>query len=180
MAFKNDISVIGKYKSFAPTKIKNTISIEADKRFRLMQLVNDETIFTGKYWTTNSVALAWYQGHLHLFQWRGNLGWFPLTQIGEEQENGAMLYYFAPGNNHEIWNTHDDLPFKMHFFMRSLEWTEHEQRVIDQVVSQNADVQLNIEADKGKLHPTIHNGHIVVVMSYAEFTLRSDQEWMML
>ncbi|CAD6502788.1 BgTH12-05378 [Blumeria graminis f. sp. triticale] len=151
LALKYGLTVVGKYKNLFPTNNEKGITIDADKQFHLWELVNDGVAFRGRNWSTNSVALAWYQGQPHLFQWREEHGWLPLTLIGAEHQNAAMLYYYVLGDNHEIWNTHNHLSTKIKNILKSAQWQEHEKRVISQVVSGSRHSHLNLETVQGRL-----------------------------
>ncbi|CAD6502773.1 BgTH12-05363 [Blumeria graminis f. sp. triticale] len=162
MALHYGITVVGKYQNFVPTKKerKKDLSINADKQFKISELVQDRFVFRGKNWSVNSVALAWYHGHPHLFQWKDDHGWLPLTRISQEHEYGALLFYYVLGNDHEIWNSRNSLSTEINSILESVQWQEHEKHIIDLVVSGSAEVPLKVVDDLGKLKPTAPFGLI--------------------
>ncbi|CCU82327.1 CSEP0453 putative effector protein [Blumeria hordei DH14] len=92
LAFKGIIAVDGPYKAFAPRMADQPIVVTQDQPIDMSSLVPNGEMLGEIRTDFEQNALAWYQGHLHLF--KQNLEtreWTPVTLIGSEMETGSLI-----------------------------------------------------------------------------------------
>ncbi|CAD6501942.1 BgTH12-02187 [Blumeria graminis f. sp. triticale] len=93
LAFTRYISFVEDYSCLNPSKEMERIKIKADAAIDMGQVVFDSKILKipgpqGKEW-----GLAWYQYHIHVFEFDNSRNlWFPITIIGNEWNNGKAIY----------------------------------------------------------------------------------------
>lgn len=93
LAFQNKISVVGHHSKFAPQYFcESCIRVDADSAFQMRNLISDDQFFLPEKTSPQLSALAWYQGHLHVFvrSLSGNL-WRPITTLGREERNADEI-----------------------------------------------------------------------------------------
>ncbi|SZF06111.1 unnamed protein product [Blumeria hordei] len=120
LAYTGSVLVIGDYQHFFPRRESRALRpIIVSERFSLDQLIENGQIFRRTDWDKESIALAWYQGYLHLFEARLN-GWYPLTKTGLESQNGRMILMYMLGTDLEIWNSYGRLSTRINNQLRKL------------------------------------------------------------
>ncbi|CCU83256.1 putative effector protein [Blumeria hordei DH14] len=76
---------------------------------KLSSLLLNGELIEGKKTAFGQEALAWYQGHLHLFKRNGKRNaWMPVTTIGHENNNGWLITNFINATFPEIFNDWKD------------------------------------------------------------------------
>ncbi|SZF06377.1 unnamed protein product [Blumeria hordei] len=93
LAYQNKISVVGDHNKFAPQNFcESCIRVNADSAFQMRNLISDDQFFLPEKTSPQPSALAWYQGHLHVFvqSLSGNL-WRPITKLGREERNAHEI-----------------------------------------------------------------------------------------
>ncbi|CCU76079.1 putative effector protein [Blumeria hordei DH14] len=109
LAFSGIIAVDGEYRKYAPPKADQPVVVTLDQPMELRSLLLNGELIKGKETVFGQEALAWYQGHLHLF--KRNIrrdAWLPVTTIGYESDNGWLIYNFINVNFPEIFNSWKD------------------------------------------------------------------------
>ncbi|CCU82395.1 putative effector protein [Blumeria hordei DH14] len=97
------IAVDGVYIKYAPPKAEQPIVVTLDKPIELRSLILNGELLEAKKTVSGQAALAWYQGHLHLFKRNRNSdAWMPVTTIGHENYNGWLITNFIEANYPEI------------------------------------------------------------------------------
>ena len=92
LAFKGIIAVDGPYKAFAPRMADQLIVVTHDQPLDMSSLFLNGETFARSGTELEQNALAWYQGHLHLFKQNLKTSeWTPVTQIGSEVNNGPLI-----------------------------------------------------------------------------------------
>ncbi|SZF02866.1 unnamed protein product [Blumeria hordei] len=108
LAFSGMIAVDGQYRNYAPPKADQPVVVTLDEPMKLRSLLLNGELIKGTKTTFGQEALAWYQGHLHLFKRNSNSNaWMPVTTIGHENYNGWLIVNFINANFPEInksWN----------------------------------------------------------------------------
>ncbi|CCU76078.1 putative effector protein [Blumeria hordei DH14] len=109
LAFSGIIAVDGDYRKYAPPKADQPVIVTMDKPMELRSLLLNGELIKGTKTTFGLEALAWYQGHLHLFKRnRNGNAWLPVTTIGQENYNGWLISKFINANFPEIFNSWKD------------------------------------------------------------------------
>ncbi|CCU82856.1 putative Bgh-specific protein [Blumeria hordei DH14] len=103
MAFKGMIGVEGKYACFAPPLRSHTVKINADIPLKIEQFLAGAQLLKGRKANSDTQAMVWFQGNLHLLrQTKSNTNghnlWIPITSIGKESTNGALIMNFIYDN----------------------------------------------------------------------------------
>ncbi|CAD6500692.1 BgTH12-06400 [Blumeria graminis f. sp. triticale] len=89
---KGIIAVDGPYKAFVPRIADQTIVVTHDQPMDMKSLVLNGEIFARSSTGLEQNALAWYQGHLHLFKQNMETNqWSPVTLVGSEVRNGSLI-----------------------------------------------------------------------------------------
>ncbi|CCU82335.1 CSEP0455 putative effector protein [Blumeria hordei DH14] len=92
LAFTGIIAVDGPYKAFAPQKADQPIVVTQDQPLDMSSLFLNGEIFARSATELEQNALAWYQGHLHLFKQNLRTNeWTPVTLIGSEVKTGSLI-----------------------------------------------------------------------------------------
>ncbi|SZF06332.1 unnamed protein product [Blumeria hordei] len=92
LAFTGIIAVDGPYKAFAPQKADQPIVVTQDQPLDMRFLFLNGEIFAKSGTELEQNALAWYQGHLHLFKQNLKTNeWTPVTLIGSEVKTGTLI-----------------------------------------------------------------------------------------
>ncbi|SZF03583.1 unnamed protein product [Blumeria hordei] len=99
LAFLNHISVVGKFKGFVPPALGDRISVTADQLVPMEKLALKGLVYRPIERPNTSQVLAWYYGHLHLFEmdYRTRL-WYPLTNLRFDGKNGAIIAKYLEQN----------------------------------------------------------------------------------
>ncbi|SZF02872.1 unnamed protein product [Blumeria hordei] len=106
LAFSGIIAVDGDYRKYAPPKADQPVVVTMDKAMELRSLLLNGELIKGTKTTFGQEALAWYQGHLHLFKRnRNGKAWLPVTTIGQENYNSWLIAKFINANFPDIFNT---------------------------------------------------------------------------
>ncbi|VDB85971.1 BgtE-10012 [Blumeria graminis f. sp. tritici] len=103
MAFKGMIGVEGKYACFAPPIQSHTVKINADIPLKIEQFLAGAQLLKGSKANSDTQAMVWFQGNLHLLRQtrsdtNGQNLWIPITSIGKESTNGALIMNFIYDN----------------------------------------------------------------------------------
>ncbi|EPQ65757.1 BgtAc-30664 [Blumeria graminis f. sp. tritici] len=109
LAFEGVLDVQGSYRNFVPPTRKTSLSIDINKPFQLSDLVYQGQVYTGSDWQHNQRALAWYEGHLHIFKNTKRGSWLPFTDLGSERKNGDLIYKHMLQNHLSFSRTHNEL-----------------------------------------------------------------------
>ncbi|CCU76070.1 putative effector protein [Blumeria hordei DH14] len=124
LAFSGIIAVDGEYRKYAPPKADQPVVVTLDRPMKLKSLLLNGALIEGKETIFGQEALAWYQGHLHLFKRNRNSdAWLPATTIGHENYNGWLIAYFIEANFPEIikkWEYYYDNCAKYRVLLRKL------------------------------------------------------------
>ncbi|VDB93593.1 Bgt-20263 [Blumeria graminis f. sp. tritici] len=160
LAYTGSISVIGNYQHFYPRREHRAQTpIIIDEKFSLSQLADNGQIFRRTDWDDTSVALAWYQGYLHLFK-SGPNGWYPLTKIGHEEENGPFILMYMLGINPNVWDSDHHLSLRINNKLSELkdarEFKHYYHRQWDTAYPHKLGKQLNL----AKLQASVPRGTI--------------------
>ncbi|VDB93117.1 BgtA-20524 [Blumeria graminis f. sp. tritici] len=95
LAYQGIFAVDGKYKEFFPPDKKQPDILTINGSMQMKSLVANGEFFLGQMTVFGQEALAWYQGHLHLFKRNSKTAaWFPVTVIGSESNNGWIITNF--------------------------------------------------------------------------------------
>ncbi|CCU76069.1 putative effector protein [Blumeria hordei DH14] len=106
LAFSGIIAVDGVYRKYAPPKADQPVVVTLDKPMELRSLLLNGALIKATKTVFGQEALAWYQGHLHLFKRnRKSHAWLPVTTIGHENNNGWLIAKFIEANFPEIINS---------------------------------------------------------------------------
>ncbi|CCU76068.1 putative effector protein [Blumeria hordei DH14] len=109
LAFSGIIAVDGEYRKYAPPKADQPIVVTLDQPMKLRSLLLNGELIKGTKTAFGQEALAWYQGHLHLFKRNGNSdAWLPVTTIGHENYNGWQIANFIGANFPKMINSWQD------------------------------------------------------------------------
>ncbi|SZF02870.1 unnamed protein product [Blumeria hordei] len=109
LAFSGIIAVDGDYRKYAPPKADQPVVVTMDQPMKLRSLLLNGELIKGTKTAFGQEALAWYQGHLHLFKRnRNGNAWLPVTTIGHENYNGWLISKFINANFPEIFNSWKD------------------------------------------------------------------------
>ncbi|CCU82397.1 putative effector protein [Blumeria hordei DH14] len=131
LAFSGIIAVDGVYRKYAPPKADQPVVVTLDEPMKLRSLLLNGELIKGTKTTFGQEALAWYQGHLHLFKRNKNRdAWLPVTTIGHENFNGWLIANFINANFPEInksWNEYYGKCAKYKNILRKL--SESEERI---------------------------------------------------
>lgn len=92
MAFQGQLVIEGNLKNFVPPGGTSSLEIMFDEKITLAQIFYQEQVFKGVDDGKQIRALAWYQGHLHIFQRTSRGDWMPYTRLGVERLNGDLIY----------------------------------------------------------------------------------------
>ncbi|SZF04074.1 unnamed protein product [Blumeria hordei] len=93
LAFTRFISFVEDYSCLNPNNGLERIKIQANSAIDMGQVIFDSKILKipgpqGQEW-----GLAWYQYHIHIFEFDHSRDvWFPITIIGGEWNNGKVIY----------------------------------------------------------------------------------------
>ncbi|CAD6504236.1 BgTH12-05969 [Blumeria graminis f. sp. triticale] len=102
-AVRGFIKVIGEFRRFSQSNDESYYIINADKPVSMGSVVSNGEIFMVTKVEEGFKALAWYQGHLHLFQRNLNDDlWHPITDLISSQRNGQIISQY-------VWAAHDSL-----------------------------------------------------------------------
>ncbi|CAD6499414.1 BgTH12-03530 [Blumeria graminis f. sp. triticale] len=102
---KGIIAVDGVYRRYGPPKSEQPVVVNLDQPMKLRSLLLNGELIKGKKTVFGQEALAWYQGHLHLFKRnRERNAWLPVTTIGYEINNGWLIANFININFPQITN----------------------------------------------------------------------------
>ncbi|VCU41012.1 Bgt-51329 [Blumeria graminis f. sp. tritici] len=105
LAFRGIIAVDGVYRRYGPPKAEQPVVVNLDQPMKLRSLLLNGELIKGKKTVFGQEALAWYQGHLHLFKRnRERNAWLPVTTIGYEINNGWLIANFININFPQITN----------------------------------------------------------------------------
>ncbi|CAD6504352.1 BgTH12-06083 [Blumeria graminis f. sp. triticale] len=105
LAFHGIIGVDGVNREYAPPKAEQPIVVTLDQPMELSSLLLNGEFIEGEKTAFGQEALAWYQGHLHLFKRNCERNaWLPVTTIGYEINNGLLIANFINVNFPEIIN----------------------------------------------------------------------------
>ncbi|CAD6501925.1 BgTH12-02170 [Blumeria graminis f. sp. triticale] len=96
LALENYLRVTGKYKCFAPYENNAETIMIADSPVDLSVEIWKSEMFIGESKGGRLLALAWYQGHLHIFGKKKykHDHWYLVTKVGNEINNGKLIYDF--------------------------------------------------------------------------------------
>ncbi|SZF02867.1 unnamed protein product [Blumeria hordei] len=134
LAFSGIIAVDGEYRKYAPPKADQPVVVTLDKPMQLRSLLLNGELIKGTKTAFGQEALAWYQGHLHLFKRNKNRdAWLPVTTIGHENNNGWLIVNFITANFPEItisWNEYYEKCVRYKDILRKL--SESEERKLFQ------------------------------------------------
>ncbi|CAD6500484.1 BgTH12-07660 [Blumeria graminis f. sp. triticale] len=92
LAYRSLISVSGTFHQFAPSKPRVNQQVNMDQAIDFKEIVRIEQVYA--IWTERNTKyiLVWYFGYLHVFKRQfNNTVWLPVTKIGEEKNNGAII-----------------------------------------------------------------------------------------
>ncbi|CCU81310.1 unnamed protein product [Blumeria hordei] len=109
LAFQGVLNVVGKYNNFVPPSRKPSLTIDINEPMELSDLVYQEQVYIGTDWKVNQRALAWYEGHLHIFKKTKRGSWLPFTDLGSERQNGDLIYKHMLENHPSFSQTHHNL-----------------------------------------------------------------------
>lgn len=99
LAFQGDISVSGVYYPYAPSNGQNVPQVAFSGPLDLQNLVQEGQIYAAWEKYNSQMVLVWYFGQLHLFRRDGiNKLWWPVTEIGSTEHNGAIIINFLRHN----------------------------------------------------------------------------------
>ncbi|CAD6501917.1 BgTH12-02162 [Blumeria graminis f. sp. triticale] len=100
---EDKLRLIGDYNCFAPYLTRHVPVINADLRLKLKDIVWGSQAFIGKG-KGPAHALVWYQGNLHVFQWRERNAsrWYLVTKIGTENKNGKAIFELVMDNSKKL------------------------------------------------------------------------------
>ncbi|SZF02954.1 unnamed protein product [Blumeria hordei] len=102
-AVRGVIKVTGAFRRFSPSNDESYYIIDADKPLSIGRVVSNGEIFMVTKVEQGFMALAWYQGHLHLFQRDLNDDlWHPITDLIYSQRNGQIISQY-------VWDAHGKL-----------------------------------------------------------------------
>ncbi|VDB93594.1 BgtE-292 [Blumeria graminis f. sp. tritici] len=160
LAYTDSVSVIGDYRHFFPRReYRAQRPIVVSERFSLDQLIEKDHIFRRTDWDDTSVALAWYQGYLHLFEARLN-GWYPLTKIGQESQNGRMIFMYMLGTDLGIWNSNGRLSTRINDQLKKLKDESEFKHFYNRLWDTDYPHTLGKQLDLAKLQPIVPMGKI--------------------
>ncbi|CCU82398.1 putative effector protein [Blumeria hordei DH14] len=109
LAFSGIIAVDGDYRKYAPSKADQPVVVTMDQPMKLRSLLLNGELIKGTKTAFGQEALAWYQGHLHLFKRnRNGNAWLPVTTIGHENYIGWLISKFIDANFPEIYKSWKD------------------------------------------------------------------------
>ncbi|SZF02868.1 unnamed protein product [Blumeria hordei] len=109
LAFSGIIAVDGDYRKYAPSKADQPVVVTMDQPMKLRSLLLNGELIKGTKTAFGQEALAWYQGHLHLFKRnRNGNAWLPVTTIGQENYNGWLISKFIDANFPEVFKSWKD------------------------------------------------------------------------
>ncbi|SZF02857.1 unnamed protein product [Blumeria hordei] len=132
LAFSGIIAVDGDYRKYAPPKADQPVVVTLDEPMKLRSLLLNGELIKGTKTAFGQEALAWYQGHLHLFKRNGNSdAWLPVTTIGHENYNGWLIANFIGANFPKIidsWKDYCDKCAKYREILRILSLREKRKR----------------------------------------------------
>ncbi|SZF04061.1 unnamed protein product [Blumeria hordei] len=96
LASESYLRVTGKYKCFAPYESNAETIMIADSPVDLSEEIWKSEMFIGEFKGGRLLALAWYQGHLHIFRKKKYklYQWYLVTKVGNEMNNGKLIYDF--------------------------------------------------------------------------------------
>ncbi|CCU81268.1 unnamed protein product [Blumeria hordei] len=160
LSYTGFISVIGDYERFFPKKGSgDDRPFIVAERFSLDQLIEKGQIFRRTDWDKESIALAWYQGYLHLFE-AGPNGWHPLTKIGHESENGRMILMYMLGTNPNIWDVSSHLSFRIDNYLKKLKEEGEFKQFYHHLLDTHHSHTLGNQLDLAKLQSFVPTGKI--------------------
>ncbi|CAD6504910.1 BgTH12-00411 [Blumeria graminis f. sp. triticale] len=103
IAFQGGFETIGIHQSPKNTYPYPRPTVTFDKPMEMSNMVQDGRFFNMVSREGSTYALAWYHGHIQLFQrLQGSEEWFPKTSIRNEPENGGLITNFLLKNNLQI------------------------------------------------------------------------------
>ncbi|CAD6501907.1 BgTH12-02152 [Blumeria graminis f. sp. triticale] len=104
LALKSKLRVTGRFKCYAPYENTRVPTIHARGPVRLTKDVWKPIMSVGDQEEPMKYVLAWFQGHLYVFQiyWGDSGYWQLLTPIGNEKNNGRIIYDFVFKNNPDL------------------------------------------------------------------------------
>ncbi|CAD6500482.1 BgTH12-07658 [Blumeria graminis f. sp. triticale] len=95
LAFQGDISIVGGYNRYAPSKNQNVPLVAFSNTLDLEDLVSDRQLYAAWEKDESQMVLVWYYGQLHLFKRsREDKSWWPMTDLNNPAKNGAMILNF--------------------------------------------------------------------------------------
>ncbi|CCU74685.1 hypothetical protein BGHDH14_bghG000516000001001 [Blumeria hordei DH14] len=90
LAFQNLLSIVGEYRYFSSLGRGEGIKVNADTPLAMASVISPDQFVGEETRKTGQTALAWYVGHLFVFE-RHEILWRPKTKIGEQLWQGHDL-----------------------------------------------------------------------------------------
>ncbi|VDB83705.1 BgtAc-31526 [Blumeria graminis f. sp. tritici] len=148
--------------NLSPKNSKAKFQVIIDDRFQMKDLITRQFMFQGSNWLKSKVALAWYQGNLHLFQQKNDVSWYILTEVGQAEKNAGLLYYFVLGKDATIWRS-NNLYSKIKERLAGVDWKHIQEHYTNQIFFNEDQVQTNLKTISGALVPTVAEGRLSAV-----------------
>ncbi|CCU79602.1 unnamed protein product [Blumeria hordei] len=111
LALESKLRVTGMFGCFAPYKSAKVPTVLATDPVRLAKDVWEPIMSINDEEEPIKYVLAWFQGHLYVFQiyWGDTGYWQLVTPIGNEKNNGRVIYDFIFKNNSDLIKLTDSL-----------------------------------------------------------------------
>lgn len=90
LAFQDLLSIVGEYRYFSPLGRGEGIKVNADAPLVMASVISPDRFVGEEKRKTEQTALAWYVGHLFVFERHETL-WRPKTKVGEQVWQGRDL-----------------------------------------------------------------------------------------
>ncbi|CCU82340.1 CSEP0458 putative effector protein [Blumeria hordei DH14] len=92
LAFQGIVAVDERLGAFAPRNADQPIVVAVNQAIDISSLILNGEMFLRNSTEREQNALAWYQGHLHLFKKDLETNkWSPVTLVGSEGKNGSLI-----------------------------------------------------------------------------------------
>ncbi|CAD6506478.1 BgTH12-07706 [Blumeria graminis f. sp. triticale] len=102
LAFRDEISVGGKYSGFAPHSSSSKIRITTDQPIKMNEILKYNIFYRG-YKPVKNQALGFYRGDLHLFkQNKEKKTWHLKTSLYPNVRNGVLIANFLAKSGHYV------------------------------------------------------------------------------